>query len=203
MLHLGKRNFGIDAGEARVEYDLKNGFHHLSFPIAEMLGEPKREKLVRKTLNGVILRKFDGSPADQYKLEQYDSKMHVIPRIPFFRQWIDIDVTTTFAAYNKSSGDIMGFGCIQPIEGGHYQIGPVFADTAEIGKQLMAELFLNVPEGKKVGIDVPLDHAASVEFAKEHDMVEVLKLYRMYTSKVLEFEMDKIFAFTTMGIAMV
>ena len=168
-----------------------------------MLGELKREKLVRESINGVILRKFDGSPADQYKLEQNDSKMHVIPRIAFFRQWIYISVTTTFAAYNRSSGDIMGFGCIQPIEGGHYQIGPVFADTAEMGNQLMTKFVLNVPEGKKVGIDIPLDHPASVEFAKEHDMVEVLELYRMYTGKVLEFEMDKIFAFTTMGIALV
>ena len=205
MTYLGQRNFGIDAVEARVKYDSENGFKHVSFAIAAYLGPLDGAKLstVASLDGGLVLRKLANAPGEVDKLLAYDTKMHVVPRRACMQQWITPATTTTYMVNNSSNDDVMGYGCIQPMEGGHYHVGPVFADTPAIGEHLLGKLFECVPPGKKVGFDIPVANNTARKLAAEHGLVEELKLYRMYTHRVPQFEMEKVFAFTTMGIALV
>ena len=200
LKHIGDRNFGIDAVEDRVEHDKKDGFIHMSFPVSAYMGIPDRANLA--TLDDEhagSLVKFNPDLFEQ--LFVYDTKMHTIPRREFLKCWIKEDITTTYCAV--AEGGIEGYGCVQPIEGGSYMIGPVFADTPELAGGLFTKLMLSVPEGKQVAFDIPSENPLSQAIVKRHKMVFELKLYRMYTKEVLKFDLEKVYAFTTMGIALV
>ena len=199
LKHIGDRNFGIDAVEESVQHDKKDGFIHMSFAVSAFMGVPDRLKLLRLDQYDEDLVKYT---ADLFEcLFQYDSKLHTIPRRDFLKCWVKEDITTTYCA--MENGNIKGYGCLQPIEGGHYMIGPVYADTPDIAKRLFTKLFLSVPDGKQVAFDIPTDNSLAMGIAKEHGMTLQLKLFRMYNKEVIEFDLDRVYAFSTMGIALV
>ena len=203
LAYLGDRNIGIDAVEARVEFDRKNGFKVDSFTVSAFLGTPKRELLIPHDSDDVTIATLDcENEADVQRLLEYDTAKHTIRREGCFRQWIDPKVTTTLVARDVS-GNVIGYGCLQPIEGGHVMIGPVFAERSEVGRELLVRLCLAAPSEKCVGFDVPQENIVSMQFAREHAMTEELRLVRMYTKEVvLGIDVRKVFAFTTMGTAL-
>ena len=206
LRYLGGRNIGIDAVESRVEFDQENGFKHLSFVVCAFLGCLKPKMLTSHSIADVIFRKLDcGSEADVRNVLEYDTKMHTIKREACFRQWISADVTETLVAYDLSK-NVIGYGCVQPIEGGHYMLGPVFAERKDVGRELMVLLSRAsgaLQDGKQVGLDVPQENVVAMQFAQEHGMKQELKLVRMYSDKIVRgVNVEKIFAFTTMGIAL-
>ena len=81
-------------------------------------------------------------------------------------------------------------------------IGPVYADTPDIAQRLFIKLFLSVPEGKLVAFDIPSDNSLTTGIAKEHGMKFELKLFRMYTKEVMKLDLDRVYAFSTMGVAL-
>ena len=206
MKYLGDRNFGIDAVEARVEYDRLNGFEHTDFTVQAFLGPVNRSKLEREASSdeAFSVKHLQHSRDEELQsLLVYDTKMHVIPRVDCMKHWINPLFTNIFIARSTATNDVIGYGCIQPMEGGHYHLGPVFADSPEVGKRLMTTLFSNVPDGKLVGMDAPVGNQVSMDFAKNFGWSPELTLRRMYTKKVVKLDLDKVFTFTTMGIALV
>ena len=77
------------------------------------------------------------------------------------------------------------------------------ATTNKLAGRLFTKLMLSVPEGKQVAFDIPTSNPLSQAIAKRYNMVFRENVYRMYTNKVLNFDMDKVFAVTTLRISLV
>ena len=93
-------------------------------------------------------------------------------------------------------GQILGYGLVRRCYRGH-KIGPLFADTPEIGESIFSSLTNRVPEGSPIFLDVPEVNPSAVDLASRYRMKKVFETARMYTKEVPYIKVDRLFGVTT------
>ena len=61
---------------------------------------------------------------------------------------------------------------------------------------------LSVPEGQQVAFDISCNNELSMKIAKEHSMVFQMKAHRMYTKGEIPLDLDRVYAFSTLGASL-
>lgn len=188
MNYLGDRNVGLDGLLTQVPNYERSGFvvHHSN----------ARYQGIRS--DGAAACSVDSGSSDcdivslnYISLEQiltYDSKY-----FPSRRQlWIDSllhtpgAVSAGFVQHQRGSGSgvgvdvLCGFGVMRPCVSG-YRLAPLYAETAEIAKELLTWLRAQLPVGAVFFIDVPCINAEGVSLVEDEGMTRVGESCRMYT----------------------
>ena len=185
MCHAGERNFGGDG-----VYEMQNKY-------AENAGLIYAYRNIR--WQGIV----DGSaqpdlvPARDLPFDAllaYDRLHFPAERPRFIEKWISRPGTVALA-YLHPDASVGGYGVIRRCFEG-YKIGPIFADTPEIGESLFEGLTESVA-GELFFFDTPEPNAAAVEMARKRNMVEVFGTARMYSHDVPRLLMDEIFGVTS------
>jgi len=134
------------------------------------------------------------------KLAAYDRKCFPAQRQNFLRLWTKNASASGFACYRQGSmekagaaetehgraeryravpGAVYGYGVIRQCGKG-YKIGPLFAESAEIGEDILLALLSTVPDGAEFFLDVPERNNLALALVKKYGMTEVFGTARMY-----------------------
>ncbi len=124
----------------------------------------------------------------------YDRYSFPANRDRFLRYWITMPESTGVAYLEDSK--IQGYGLARRCYSGH-KIGPLFADTPEIGESIFSSLANSVPEGSPIFLDVPEVNPFAVDLANRYRMKKVFETARMYTKEVPSIKIDRLFGVTT------
>ena len=73
----------------------------------------------------------------------YDTKVTGMRRGDFLYRWCERDASAAFIAVKD--GNIVGYGAALRHTGCHYNLSPVYADDAEIARQLIAKIVRSLP----------------------------------------------------------
>ena len=198
--HVGSRNVGINGVENMVEHYQSVGFVNKAFPILTYTGKPNQRTFsIIADRNNQPLIKYTCNLFEE--LFHYDTEIHTTPRREFLKCWLNENITTTYCVVN--SGKIIGYGCVQPTDRGVYAIGPVYADTPDIAHSLFTKFMLSVPDGSGVAMNILPDNKLLMDIVHKHSLTLQLKMYRMYRTKTPQLDLDRVYAFSTVGISLV
>lgn len=124
----------------------------------------------------------------------YDRYSFPANREHFLRCWVTMPESVGVAHMEHSR--IRGYGLVRRCRRG-YKIGPLFADTPEIGESIFSSLTTYVPEGSPIFLDVPEVNPSAVYLANRYRMKKVFETARMYTKEVPSIRVDRLFGVTT------
>ena len=199
VAYVGERNLSIAAAQGRIEPNKRAGFVHMSYVLSNYQGVPDRSKLVPTSDREFQIVAYDDTMFTD--LLEYDTGIHCAAREAFLRQWVSQENTTTLVA--RCDGKITGYGCVQPIEGNGYQIGPIFADREHMASVLFNNLALNVPDGLDIGIGIATAQPLCNDIVAKHGFQHKNDFQRMYTKGIVDIPLEKVYFITTCAISLV
>lgn len=124
----------------------------------------------------------------------YDLRHFPAERSRFIEKWIS-RADTRSVAYLHPNESLGGYGVIRRCFEG-YKIGPIFADTPEIGESLLEGLTESVA-GEIFFLDTPEPNAVAVAMARNRQMKEVFGTARMYSREQPVLPIREIFGVTS------
>ncbi|MFI6010243.1 GNAT family N-acetyltransferase [Streptomyces sp. NPDC051243] len=187
LAHAENRTVGLDGVVAQQDNYRRSGFEpaHRTFRFtgtAPAVEAPADVRAVR--------------PADLAEIKAYDGTCTPADRPRFLEHWL---TGPGHHAVVRRDGDrVTGYGVIRP---GHDcpRIGPLFADTADDARAVLAALTAEVA-GREVAIDVPETNAVAVALAEEAGFTPSFETARMYTGPVRPYAQEKVFGVTTLEL---
>ncbi|WP_121064537.1 GNAT family N-acetyltransferase [Chachezhania antarctica] len=127
-------------------------------------------------------------------LDAYDRELFPAPRPAFLEAWI---TSPGHAARVKlADGVIRGYAVLRPCVSG-YKIGPLFADDADVARDLLRDLLAGVEPEAEIFLDTPEPNAAAVDLAGTLGLVPVFETARMYRGAAPDLPVDRIFGVCT------
>lgn len=123
----------------------------------------------------------------------YDEQCFGFQRPGFMGPWLAQAGAKSFKFAHK--GIVQGFAVIRKAIVG-YKIGPLFADTPIVAKELY-KACLNAANGDYVTIDIPVVNTGAIALVKEFDAGYVFECARMYYGHVPKQDIDKVFGITS------
>ncbi|MFG2549269.1 GNAT family N-acetyltransferase [Streptomyces sp. NPDC048581] len=187
LAHAENRTVGLDGVVAEQDNYRRSGFEpaHRTFrftgtaPAAEA---PADVRAVR--------------PEDLAEIIAYDGACTPADRPRFVEHWL---TGPGHHAVVRRDGDrVTGYGVIRPGQDCP-RIGPLFADTPEDARALLAALTAQAA-GREVAIDVPETNAAAVALAEEAGFKPSFETARMYTGPVRSYARERVFGVTTLEL---
>lgn len=127
-------------------------------------------------------------------LFKYDCLYFPVPRLNFFKHWIEMPESKCFVAIENDK--IKGYSVIRKCRSG-YKIGPLFAESHRIAKELFKTLNNSLEFGTEFYLDAPEINSEAIILAEDNSMVKVFETARMYTKKAPAIDSNKIFGVTT------
>ena len=128
------------------------------------------------------------------EIAEYDLKVFKAPRRSFLKDLLLKNISC--AAYKKEK--IVGFaGARQSIEG--YRIGPCFADSADIARQLLETIFAKL-NGKTIFIDIPEANIPARALSESYRMEPDFACIRMYTTSAYNQDVRDVFGNSTFEV---
>jgi hypothetical protein len=127
------------------------------------------------------------------ELAAYDRELFPAARDSFLKSWINQPESIALGILDQ--GKLAGYGLLRPCRSGH-KIGPLFANDAGKAEALFRDLTAHVP-GQTVFLDVPETNPQATSLATRHGMTKVFETGRMYTGRVPDVPMHRIFGITT------
>jgi GNAT superfamily N-acetyltransferase len=124
----------------------------------------------------------------------YDGHCFPAGRIAFLRQWLQLPQSWGYAI--KIGNQIVGYGCIRTCRSG-YKIGPLFADSPLLARQLFFGLCHEVPQSSEIFFDIPEVNPAAMALAQELAMEPTFRTARMYTGAPPQIELQRVYGVTT------
>ena len=76
-------------------------------------------------------------------------------------------------------------------------MGPLFADTPDIARSLLAAMLSTTTDGAAFYLDVPEPNELGVDLAESLGMTVVFETARMYTGSTPDLPVHKVFGVTT------
>jgi len=125
----------------------------------------------------------------------YDKLFFPEDRREFMRCWLDQPQSTALGVMDRN-GRLAGYGVVRSCRSG-YKIGPLFSDSVALAEQLFLALRAHTPEGASLFLDVPEVNPAAIDLAKRHKMTAAFETVRMYTGKIPELALSRLFGVTT------
>ncbi|SFD33123.1 GNAT family N-acetyltransferase [Pseudoalteromonas denitrificans] len=124
----------------------------------------------------------------------YDKDFFPTDRRIFLKAWLNQTKSKVIIQLEK--GKISGYGVIRPCISG-YKIGPLFANSPNIGESIYVSLINQVENNKKCYLDIPETNADALTLAKKYNMIKVFETARMYTLNEPEISSSRTFGVTT------
>ena len=112
----------------------------------------------------------------------------------FLNEWLSLPESNAFVSIHE--GDIAGYGVIRRCRQG-YKIGPLFADSKEIARQLLLTLTGSVELGELFYLDIPEPNPGAIELTTEFGMSKVFETARMYSKSFPSIDLNKVFGITS------
>ena len=128
---------------------------------------------------------------------EYDRGVFPAARPAFLQRWLQRPDTHTLLC--PAGGDALGYGVIRPAQDGH-RIGPLFADSPEVARSLLAGLGGRVPADSPVYIDVPLANQPAVEMVAGMGLTPAFESARMYTGGEPAMPTGKVYGITSLEL---
>lgn len=136
-------------------------------------------------------------PVAQCSLKEiscYDGHCFPAARTAFLRQWLQLPQSWGYAI--KIGNQIEGYGCIRACRNG-YKIGPLFADSPLLARQLFFALCQKAPQASEIFFDIPEVNPAAMALAQELAMEPTFNTARMYTGAPPQIELQRVYGITT------
>ncbi len=184
--HAGDRNLGIDGVyEMQEKYSSRMGFRFAYRNIRwRGIADGRRQA-------GLCSAQEVPFPG----LLAYDTIHFPAERKRFLERWIRMPGSWSSAFVD--GGSLRGYGVIRRCFEG-YKIGPLFADTPEIGERILEDLTgRDEVRGHLFFFDTPEPNREAVAMAQEREMEEVFGTARMYTKEIPPLPVGRIFGVTT------
>ncbi len=179
-------NIGLDGVVEQQHNYIKSGFK-LAYRNIRYEGAAGSAATSSHSIVDLCSVKFDD-------LCTYDRYSFPANRDRFLRCWVTMPGPAGVAYVEDSR--IRGYGLIRWCRRG-YKIGPLFADTPEIGESIFLSLTTRAPEGSPIFLDIPEVNPFAVNLANRYRMKKVFETARMYTKEVPSIRVDRIFGVTT------
>jgi hypothetical protein len=184
--HLKTQNIGLDGVVEQQENYRKVGFK-MAYNNIRFEGKTGKRNI---KFPGII----DASNVDFNSIAAYDTKLFPVPRQQFLKEWLTLPDSNAFAAILNET--LSGFGVIRKCRRG-YKIGPLFADTKKIARQLLISLVDSVENGALFYLDVPDINKQALELTDEFQLHKVFETARMYSKSFPAIELEKLFGITS------
>ncbi len=193
LAHCKGRNMGLDGVVEQQDNYRKSGFT-FAYNNYRFAG----------TKNG-MLNRLRNRPMDQITplislsdtLKAYDRKLFPAPRDQFLQGWLSAGshVSNTYT----ENGQIKGYATLRLCQAG-YKIGPLFADSTDIARDLLASILTTIPESHRehdVFVDMPQPNSAAFALADELGLEKVFETARMYSDHAPDIDLSRIYGVTT------
>ncbi|MEV0251705.1 GNAT family N-acetyltransferase [Nocardia sp. NPDC050712] len=184
--HAGDRLVGLDGVPDQQDNYRRSGFE-LAYRSARFTGIPDLpapDATVRAL-----------APGDLARLHGYDAECVPADRPRFLDAWLGDPRHRT--VLRIVDGRLTGYGTIRPARDS-MRVGPLFADTADDARQLLAGLAAEA-DGP-LAVDVPLRNDFAVEVVEEAGLKPSFETARMYTGPVRPHRLDRLFGTTTLEL---
>ncbi len=185
MKYLDDHNVGLDGVVAQQENYKKSGFTRA---YANIRYEGVGTKTVKKSTYIVPLSKI---PFDL--VQKYDRQVFPTDRSLFLKVWFN--QPKSLALGYMKDGKLLGFGMVRPCRVG-YKVGPLFANNVTVADELFQQFRAFVGK-EKIYLDVPEVNKKAVALAKKYKMAPMFETARMYTRKLPQINLNKVFGVTT------
>ena len=126
-------------------------------------------------------------------VDAYDQQHFPAPRSEFLKRWIARPGGHAFGVLGDNR--LTGYAVMRPCRVGH-KIGPLFADNADIARDLLDALLAQIP-GEPVFLDTPEINPEAVQLAESYDMQEVFGCAKMILGPKPVLPDHQIFGVTT------
>ncbi len=126
-------------------------------------------------------------------LLDYDTKHFPVARPRFLEKWVSQPESHAYAYYQDDK--LQGYALMRPCVVG-YKIGPLFADTPEIAKELFM-ILLHEAAGQAVFIDIPETNLEGIHMLKGFDATLVFETGRMYRNHAPKLLLQTIYGLTS------
>ncbi|MFT4173296.1 MAG: GNAT family N-acetyltransferase [Rhodocyclaceae bacterium] len=187
MAHLSGHTIGLDGVEAEQENYRRAGFER-AWGNARFAGKVAHHRIDASSLRPASTLAFAQLCAD-------DRRIYPTPRAAFLAAWLRQPGTVALANVD-ASGNLRGWGVMRPCHAG-YKIGPLAADTPEIGELLLKGLMNEATNEADIFLDVPLPNTDAVSMASALGMQSVFKTARMYRGPAPLVELDRLYGITS------
>ncbi|MFC5411755.1 GNAT family N-acetyltransferase [Larkinella bovis] len=188
MRQLKNRNIGLDGVVAQQANYRRSGFQ-LAYNNIRYEDKASGHRLQEPSDHLI--------PCDRLPIESiaaYDRRFFPTARPAFLAAWLRQPDSRALAWVDQ--GQINGFGMIRPCRSG-FKIGPLFADTADLAKQLFVALIQELPAETPFYLDVPAANPEAVALAERYGLKPVFETARMYTQDAPAIAVSGIFGVTT------
>ncbi len=128
-----------------------------------------------------------------YEIMVYDGFHFPGRRDEFIKGWFYSDYHRSLLWHQNNS--IRGMGVIRKCYDG-YKVGPLFADTPEIGHSLF-EALSQYAKGEMIYIDIIEGNTNAENLVKKFNMTKMFQCARMYTKERPEVRWDNVYGITT------
>lgn len=230
MQHLestARASIGLDGLMTQVENYRKSGFTNVGWQNGRRHGDlVKLVDLQERALADRIRAGNVGGFKDLVDVEEaqlvaLETRYSGLKRPDFVRLWVQFHSSSSVEAKDRShqhrfstavvaqdGKTVLGFGCIRPAQTS-YRIGPIYASTVEIARQILVKLAVDVVAGEKrqplgvpleVDIDVPNTNKLGGELFDGLGWKDTLPSLRMWKGPVPEHDANGIFGVASLEI---
>ncbi len=193
LAHCKGRNMGLDGVVEQQDNYRKSGF---TFAYNNYRFSGTKTRMLAKLGAGPNTNTTDLNSASQ-EVKAYDRKLFPASRDLFLESWLS--AYSHVSKLYTENGKIRGYATLRPCLTG-YKVGPLFADTSEIAKNLLGALLEAIPEDHnehEVFVDMPQPNATAFALADELELDKVFETARMYSDHEPDIDLSRIFGVTT------
>jgi len=180
-------SIGMDGVSAMVDFYREGGF------------EPQYLSSRFQTTASLTLTEIDGHvtpiyDADLEDISDLDRRCFPGERPAYLSAWLRQPGAQSLC-YRQENGKVAGFGTLRPCREGS-KIGPLFAETPDVAKALMAALLLTAKDAT-VSMDVPSRNPIASQLCKQFEMKSVFECTRMYFGPKPTYDPSLIYGLTS------
>jgi hypothetical protein len=128
------------------------------------------------------------------ELATYDAGIFGAPRRGFLDAWIRRGPDHAFAY--MADGGLAGYGVLRECREG-VKVGPLYADDADVARDLLTGMLASAGEGTPVFVDIPHANDAARALAESTLDAPVFETARMYRSGRPPEDTDRVYGITT------
>ncbi|KAI9241800.1 MAG: hypothetical protein BYD32DRAFT_405147 [Podila humilis] len=222
-----RASIGLDGVMAQVANYRKSGFTNVGWQNERRHGDLvklinfQERNLADQIRAGTVAGFKDLADVEEAQLVALETRYSGLKRPEFVHRWVQFHSAASAEARDRShqhrfstavvaqdGKTVLGYGCIRPAQSS-YRIGPIYASTVEIAKQILVKLAVDVVAGEErqplgvpleVDIDVPNTNKLGGELFDRLGWLDTFPSLRMWKGPVPEHDANGVFGVATLEI---